>query len=133
MNRENVTSANYEQLYKASDIERQFIIESYGYKFLRINRFNLGHNPITTLSDRLYQLIKNSSIKNPLKSLDQIMEHNESLASGKSKVCAKCEKILPIQNFFDKKLANGKGAYGRNCMACKNNHRHKRRWSKRYY
>jgi hypothetical protein len=33
------------------------VLESYGYKFLRINRFNLGNDPVVTLSDRLYALI----------------------------------------------------------------------------
>jgi len=137
VNRENVTSANYNQFYKASDIERQFIIESYGYKFLRLNRFNLGDEPIKTLSARLYQLVENSSKKKPLKSLDQIMAHTEGLATGESKACTKCEKILPLQDFFDPELANGAGAHGRVCMSCKTKpvftgHRRKRRWSRRY-
>ena len=119
VNRENVTSANYDQFYKASDIERQFIIESYGYKFLRLNRFNLGDEPITTLSARLYQLVENSSKKKSLKSLDQIMAHTEGLATGESKACTKCEKILPLQDFFDPELADCAGAHGRICMSCK--------------
>lgn len=137
VNRENVTSANYDQFYKSSDIERQFIIESYGYKFLRLNRFNLGDEPITTLSARLYQLVENSSKKKPLKSLDQIMAHTEGLATGESKVCTKCEKILLLHEFFDTELAKGAGAHGRVCMTCKSKpaftgHRRKRRWAGRY-
>lgn len=120
VNRDRVTSANYDQFYKASDIERQFIIESYGYKFLRLNRFNLGDDPITTLSARLYQLVEDVSIRKPLKSLDQIMVHTEGLANGDSKVCSRCEDILPLADFFDPELAKGAGAYGRVCMSCKN-------------
>ena len=33
------------------------VIESYGYKFLRINRFNLGEDPVSTLSERLKRLV----------------------------------------------------------------------------
>jgi hypothetical protein len=119
VNREKVTSANFDQFYKASDIERQFIIESYGYKFLRLNRFNMGDDPITTLSERLYQLVDDISKKKPLKSLDQIMAHTEGLANGDSKVCSRCEDILPLADFFDPELAKGAGAYGRVCMSCK--------------
>ena len=34
------------------------MLECYGYKFLRINRFNVGKNPITTLDERIANLIK---------------------------------------------------------------------------
>lgn len=139
INREKINSANYDQFYKASDIERQFIIESYGYKFLRINRFNLSDDPVGTLSSRLYQLIEDASKKKSLKSLDQIKAHTEGLATGESKVCSKCEKILLLQEFFDSELAKGAGAHGRVCMACKriskpaSSYRSTRRWSRRYY
>lgn len=145
VNRDRVTSANYDQFYKASDIERQFIIESYGYKFLRLNRFNLGDDPVTTLSARLYQLVEDVSTRKPLKSLDQIMAHTEGLANGDSKVCSRCEDILPLADFFDPELAKGAGAYGRVCMSCKNDpktasrprsvstgHSRKRYWGGRY-
>ena len=139
VNRDMVTSANYDQFYKASDIERQFIIESYGYKFLRLNRFNLGDDPITTLSVRLYQLVEDASKKKPLRSLNQIMAHTEDLASGESKVCTKCANIFPLENFFDPELAKGTGAHGRVCMTCKSDlkptftgGRSKQRWSRRY-
>ncbi|ARJ65650.1 hypothetical protein WV31_08270 [Magnetospirillum sp. ME-1] len=51
--RKNVHVGNWAEYYKPDDIERQMIIESYGYKFLRINRFNLGADPAQTLSRRL--------------------------------------------------------------------------------
>ena len=34
VNREKVSSHNWEQFYRPEDIEREFTIESYGYKFL---------------------------------------------------------------------------------------------------
>lgn len=117
--REKVTSSNYGQFYKASDIERQYIIESYGYCFLRINRFNLGEDPIATLSDRLYQLVEEASKVKPLKSVDQILAHTEALSSGNSKVCTKCSNIRPLKEFFDQSLSKGRGGHGRICMSCK--------------
>jgi len=37
-----VDEANWPFYYRAEDIERQMTLESYGYKFLRVNRFNFG-------------------------------------------------------------------------------------------
>src|SRR5262249_7052360 len=36
----NIHEGNYDSYYRPEDVERQMILESYGYKFLRINRFN---------------------------------------------------------------------------------------------
>ena len=44
-----------------SDINRQKILEGYGYKFLRINKFNIGKNPVETLNNRLEGLVKKKS------------------------------------------------------------------------
>lgn len=57
-NWDDVNELNYHSYYKASDVEREKILESYGYKFVRINRFNLGADPVVTLSDRLDNLVK---------------------------------------------------------------------------
>jgi very-short-patch-repair endonuclease len=43
---------------KDDDIYRQKVLEGYGYKFLRINRFNIGDDPIETLDSRLQNLVK---------------------------------------------------------------------------
>jgi superfamily I DNA and/or RNA helicase/very-short-patch-repair endonuclease len=116
-NRDKVTAYNYEQFYREEDIERQLIIEGYGYKFLRINRFNLGKDPVETLSNRLFQLIQQASQERPHNSvIDKIREDAEDLSEKSSKVCLKCEKILEVERFFDPAL---KGGIGRICMSCK--------------
>jgi len=55
---ENCKNQDY---YSDKDVEREKTLESYGYQFLRINRFNLGHDPITTLDQRLAELLGCSS------------------------------------------------------------------------
>ena len=40
------------------DVYRQKVLEGYGYKFLRINKFNIGKDPIETLDNRLQNLVK---------------------------------------------------------------------------
>lgn len=42
--------------YSDKDLEREKTLESYGYKFLRLNRFNLGKDPVATLDCRLRDL-----------------------------------------------------------------------------
>lgn len=58
---EEVNSDNYEYYMSEKDIYRQKILEGYGYKFLRINRFNIGDDPIATLDTRLENLVKKKS------------------------------------------------------------------------
>ena len=50
---ENVNKFNYQHYYNERDVERERILESYGFPFLRFNRFNLGKDPVSTLSKRL--------------------------------------------------------------------------------
>lgn len=54
-----VTAHNFSQEYLDYDVERQLELESYGYRFLRVNKFTLipnekGKTKIDTLSDLLY-------------------------------------------------------------------------------
>jgi len=53
-----VNVGNHERYLKDSDVERQLTLESYGYRFLRINRFNLGADPVATLDERLAKLVE---------------------------------------------------------------------------
>ncbi len=60
-NLEEVNNTNYSSYMKEEDIYRQKVLEGYGYKFLRINKFNLGKNPIEILNNRLENLLKKKS------------------------------------------------------------------------
>ena len=42
--------------YSDKGLEREKTLESYGYKFLGFNRFNLGKDPVATLDYRLREL-----------------------------------------------------------------------------
>jgi hypothetical protein len=115
-----VDEANWPFYYRAEDIERQMTLESYGYKFLRVNRFNLGKEPVSTLSERLYQLIdaaKNDKTNHSV--VDKIQKDAQALADGQKKFCKKCGETKTLKAFYDKSLKGGKGGYGRYCLACK--------------
>lgn len=128
--RSKVSAANYEWYYRPEDVERQFVLESYGYRFLRVNRFNLGEDPVTTLDQRLRELIPVSSGEgaqgatstgaNASNSVVQkIKEQAMALDSKEAKTCSKCSQVKDQQEFFDKNLKGGTGGYGRICMTCK--------------
>ena len=120
--RQKIHSGNWDRYYRPEDIERQMVIESYGYKFLRLNRFNLGEDPVASLSKRLYELVDGASRADKEDTLvTRIKEDAESLSDGSKKRCPKCGEIREIQDFWDLKLKRGNGGYGRNCMQCKQN------------
>lgn len=115
-----VNVGSHERYMLEADIERQLTLESYGYRFLRINRFNLGDDPITTLSDRLNKLIETLDDKNDVQAVEEMQALAGGLASKELKPCTKCNGIKPQQDFFDPALKGGAGAIGRVCMECKN-------------
>lgn len=117
---EDVDASNYEHYMKPADVERQKILEGYGYKFLRINRFNIGEDPVLTLDERLRRLLKGIDADRQVPSLiGKYQQLQTDLETGDSKVCSKCEKVKPIEDFFDRSLKGGDGGYGRICIHCK--------------
>lgn len=118
--RERVNAANYERYYKPEDVERQFVLESYGYRFLRVNRFNLGADPVVTLDQRLRQLIDVEGTGNDhAESVGRIKAQAEALDNKQARQCSRCEKVKDLKHFFDPALGSGSGGYGRVCMDCK--------------
>jgi len=55
---EMVNGSNYEEYYSPEDVYRQNVLEGYGYKFIRINKFNLGEDPVSTLDFRIQKIVK---------------------------------------------------------------------------
>jgi hypothetical protein len=88
---------------------RQKILESYGYKFLRINRFNVGENPLKTLNDRILSLTVENSTNG--KFLTNIQVTVEGLESGNKKECPKCKEIRDLDDFKDESLVRGIGRF----------------------
>ncbi len=100
--------------YSEDDVYREKVLESYGYKFLRINKFNIGNNPIATLDSRIRSLIKEEPANT--KFLSNVHETVEAFQNGSIRVCPKCDENKPIEKFRDPALISG---YGRICNDCK--------------
>jgi len=109
-----INEFNYQDYYTDAHIYREKVLESYGYKFLRINKFNIGNDPILMLNERIGNLIQNSTGKNNI--ISHIHETIEGLQNGEMKECPKCKRIRDYKDFRDPDLITG---YGRFCMYCK--------------
>lgn len=112
--KDEINEYNYQDYYSEADIYREKVLESYGYKFLRVNKFNIGSNPISTLNDRIMSLLKNGVGKNNV--ISHIHETVANLQNGSMKECPKCNKVRAADDFKDSSLITG---YGRFCKYCK--------------
>lgn len=84
------------------------------YRFLRINRFNVGKNPVQTLNDRLYDLLtKERRSNSAIESLHFVID---GIESGDLKECPKCKELKPLSDFENKTLASGRSRF---CAACR--------------
>ncbi|MDH4565941.1 hypothetical protein E8E95_04555 [Pseudomonas sp. BN414] len=110
---------NHERYLNEADVERQLTLESYGYRFLRINRFNLGADPVETMSDRLYQLVEMAVGEQISDAVNHIQSQAKGLATKDLKPCTRCGEIREKVEYFDQTLSGGAGSYGRVCMPCK--------------
>jgi len=111
----NINAFNYQNYYSDDDVYRQKVLESYGYKFLRINKFNSGKNPIANFDERIERLLNPPENGNSL--LANIHGTIEGLQNGAMRECPKCKEVKPVKDFKDKSLVTG---YGRFCNECKN-------------
>lgn len=110
---EEISEYNYESYYSEEDVYREKVLESYGYKFLRINKFNIGDNPISAFNDRIEKLIKGSNENTLINNIHQTIE---GLQKGVMKECPKCKEIRHADDFRDSTLISG---FGRFCKFCK--------------
>lgn len=113
-----VDGGNWRHFLKEDDIEREHILESYGYKTIRLNKFNVGADPVDTIDELIEEVLESfDSGGNEL--IKQVLEDTENategLALGTYKVCKKCNSNKPLSNFEKPHTSSG---YGRYCNSC---------------
>lgn len=113
-NIDEVNEFNYSDYYSDDDVYREKVLESYGYKFLRINKFNVGEDPVAALNERVGNLVKNGVSRHSR--LSRIHETIEGLQNSEMKECPKCKEVRNAEDFRDSSLITG---YGRFCKYCK--------------
>jgi len=114
INHRMIAAHNYNQYYCEEDVYRQKTIEGYGYKFIRINRFNCGKDPVATLEKRLRAQIEEKAETNEV--LRGVLETIDGLRTNEVKECPKCKELRDIEEFRDPSLVKG---IGRICITCK--------------
>lgn len=115
INPDEVTKYNYQDYYSEGDLYREKVLESYGYKFLRINRFNIGENQVETLNERISSLVKERQLTNGF--LENLHNRVNAIRNGQLKECPKCKQLRSLEDFNDSQLITGKGRF---CKQCKN-------------
>jgi ssDNA-binding Zn-finger/Zn-ribbon topoisomerase 1 len=118
-NIDGINELNYWRYYSDEDIYREKVLESYGYKFLRINRFNVGKDPIQTLDKRIASLVKPKKGNHEI--LQNIHETIEGLSDGEMKECPKCKQIKKLDDFKSSNPISGIGRICKDCKVTKNN------------
>ena len=116
-NRQYVDGSNFEAYMKEEDVYRQKVLESYGYEFIRLNRFNTGSNPVEYINDRIEKLINGSMITNSAgHDIDAIIRGQAvGLFNGDLKECQSCGNVISVAEFKDSTLRSGVGRVCKNC------------------
>ena len=117
-NHDVVDAGNWQSYQKAEDTERDYVLESYGYKTLRINKYNIGTDPIDTLNRRMDEIIKAFSDPGDAltkKVVEGTREAHQGLADRSYRTCTKCRQDKPFSEFEDKNTLRG---YRNTCKSC---------------
>jgi ssDNA-binding Zn-finger/Zn-ribbon topoisomerase 1 len=130
-NIDGINELNYWKYYSEEDIYREKVLESYGYRFMRINRFNVGKDPIQTLDKRIASLVKPKKDNHEI--VHNIHETIDGLLDGEMKECPKCKQIKKLEDFKDRSLISGIGRICKACKSMKNSKNTKRQATENIY
>jgi len=117
-----INERTWREYLTADDLEREKVLESFGVPMIRLNRFNLGKDPVTTI-DRLIRArlegICNGYTPHVLvtKLADKAKRIEEGLKAGEYKRCRKCDRDLPVGMFHDPNTKSGVSRYCRDCKS----------------
>lgn len=115
--RHNIQADNWHSYLTSNDVERECVLESFGYKMMRINRFNITTDPVSMLDNKLTEMFNEFLSANEEHGF--ISDMNETIGaldSGELRHCSSCGEARPIEAFYDLTLKSG---IGRKCSQCK--------------
>ena len=116
-----INSLTWRTYLTPGDLEREKVLESFGVQMIRLNRFNLGKDPVATidalLRERLDGMLNAGGPHDVVaETAEKANEIEEGLKVGEYRRCKKCDRDLPIEKFRDK---NAKSGLARYCQDCK--------------
>ncbi len=116
-----INSSTWKSYLTGADLEREKTLESFGVRMIRLNKFNLGKNPVGTIDTLLRSRL--DTIFNgepPHKLISKVAAKSaaveEGLKTGDYKRCPKCDRDLPIAVFSS---SSAKSGVARHCRDCK--------------
>ena len=115
-----INSVTWRTYLTSDDVEREKILESFGVPMIRLNRFNLGDDPVGTIDDLLREqldgMLNGGGTHDLVARLaGKVHAIEEELKNGDYKRCSKCDRDLPIEMFRDKNTKSGIRRYCRDC------------------
>jgi tetratricopeptide (TPR) repeat protein len=116
-----INTATWRSYLTEHDLEREKVLESFGFPMVRLNRFNLGRDPVATidglLRERLDAMLNGEERHDLVKKAAETANQIEAgLKTGEYKRCRKCDRDLAIDMFRDDHTKTG---FGRLCRDCK--------------
>ena len=92
-----INSSTWPMYLTAEDLEREKVLESFGVQMIRLNKFNLGKDPVATidglLRERLDGMMNGGQPHDFVKSVTKkTNEIEEGLKTGDYKRCKKCDR-----------------------------------------
>jgi superfamily I DNA and/or RNA helicase len=112
---DDVNDLNFDQYYTEEHYEREKILESYGFTFIRLNKFNTADDPVKYFDKKLKEVFIKKLNFNTIQ--DRIEKDVKNFNEANKKFCNRCQKLKPKADFRDKNLSTG---YGVHCNQCKN-------------
>lgn len=117
-----INASTWRTYLTPADLEREKVLESFGVPMIRLNRFNLGADPVKTidalLRERLEGMLNGDRLHDIVaKSTEEAVEIEEGLKTGEYRRCKKCDRDLPIEMFHDKNAKSGVARYCRDCKS----------------
>ena len=116
-----IDGGNWQHYLTERDIERERVLESFGVKMVRLNRFVLGKSPVQTIDELLRQRLRDMHDSG---SGHQLLEATklatstaeQGLAEGSHKHCRKCDQVKELDHFISPGTKTG---FGRLCTSCR--------------
>ena len=112
-NQELITDENFDEFYTTEHYEREKALETYGYNFIRLNKFNTTDDPVKFLDKKLKEVFSKKEKLNI--SQYKILESVTKSKQGEEKFCERCNEQKSLNEFRDKTLRTGIGVVCRSC------------------
>jgi superfamily I DNA and/or RNA helicase len=112
-NQELITDENFDEFYTTQHYEREKALETYGYNFIRLNKFNTTDDPVKFLDKKLKEVFSKKEKLNL--SQYKILESVTKSKLGEEKFCERCNEQKSLNEFKDRTLRTGVGVVCRTC------------------